>query len=99
MDVLEQANLLLSQISVALSAARWETIPDAPKLGAAFKGKAGPWLITVLGFPIEDQGFPPGTLGYEAAASNMETLWVVHLPQDMAKKCFDAANAACDKGD
>ena len=45
------------------------------------------WNFAVVEFGIEDQGFPPGSKGYDGTAHKTGT--VLRLTRDLAKKAFN----------
>lgn len=64
----------------------------SPGPGArAFVGNANGWRILTVGFPIEDQGFPPGTLGHDGTALHTERGVVCRLTREQARAAYEAA--------
>lgn len=93
---------LLDEIEAALPTAVWrrssiekeaaahKTIAyqgDAPG-GGAVTAAAG-WHFVVASFDIEPQGFPPGSRGYDGAASNGST--IVRFTPELAEQAFKIA--------
>lgn len=64
----------------------------SPGAGArAFAGNAEGWRILTVSFPIEDQGFPKGTLGYDGTALHMERAIMCRLTREQAQAAYEAA--------
>lgn len=61
----------------------------------AFIGSAGGWNFVIVDFDIEDQGFPPGTRGYDGVARHDGNGVVLHLPRELAQKGLAAVTAIC----
>lgn len=85
---------ILAEVTDALPRAVWNKIvPADPEIAKyqtrTFQGHAGNWRIVVVDFDIEDQGFPPGSRGYDGAATDLHT--VIHLPRDLAEHAFKLA--------
>jgi len=54
-----------------------------------YVGVQGRWRIVVASFSIENQGFPPGSRGYDGTA--MEGGSIIRLTRDQAETlCLDA---------
>jgi hypothetical protein len=66
-----------------------EIIENSPVDARAFTGTYGDWKLVIVDFDIENQGFPPGSRGYDGAASNRSKLALVHLTREVAKKALD----------
>ena len=70
----------------------WERMEIAESETAiGFCGKYSSWRIIVTEFDIEDQGFPPGSKGYDGAVNDVEKGMVMRLPRDLAEKAFKIA--------
>lgn len=58
----------------------------------AYVARNDEWSILVAEFSIEDQGFPPGTVGYDGTVLwRKDGGWVVHMPRDVAERIFKRA--------
>lgn len=55
----------------------------------AFMGSADGWVFNVVAFSIEDQGFPPGSRGYDGTGTKQTT--ILRLPRPLAEKAFKLA--------
>jgi len=56
----------------------------------------------IFEFDIEDQGFPPGSMGYDGAVTSKDLggiggALIVHLPRALAEKAFKAAEKAAEE--
>lgn len=58
--------------------------------GFAREGRSAEVQLTVVEFSIEDQGFPPGSKGYDGAAV-IAGVGIVHLSRELAEKAFKYA--------
>lgn len=68
--------------------AEWVS-PPCPPSGTMYVGSGGEWTITVARFSIEDQGFPPGSVGYDGALRKGTT--IVHMTREVAERLFKRA--------
>lgn len=82
---------LLRQIEAALPTARWLSGPPPGPGARSFKGTGGGWVFLVVAFSIEDQGFPPGSLGYDGTAMRGGT--IVRLTRSLAERAVKLAEA------
>jgi hypothetical protein len=84
--------MFLEAIEKALPLVRWEPT-DGPKEHDAkfFQGMAEGWSFTITSFDIENQGFPPGSRGYDGAAASGKA--IVRLTRELAEKAFKLAEA------
>lgn len=57
-------------------------------------GTTGDWRATVVAFDIENQGFPPGTRGYDGAVVHRERAVVCRMTREVAARVFKAASEA-----
>lgn len=84
-------------IDEAIETAHWTKLdapPEAPPDIELFNGSAEGWTLTAASFSIEDQGFPPGSRGYDGAATSTTKGVVVRLTREQAEKaCEKAKNA------
>jgi hypothetical protein len=83
---------LLSEIEALLPQVRWgdRQVLDTERNAEAFVGSALGFSLTVAAFDIEDQGFPPGSRGYDGAAVLHGT--VLHLTRELAETAFKYAS-------
>ncbi len=82
---------LLAQIdSILPEVVDWkpEIRPDMPSDARAFVGTAKGWKFVVVDFDITNQGFPPGSRGYDGAATNPSENVVIHLTRELAEKAL-----------
>jgi len=57
----------------------------------AYVGTGGGWRFVVIDFDITEQGFPPGSRGYDGGATHMGKAIVMHLTQSLAEMGFKLA--------
>ena len=70
----------------------WKLVDDgalSANGARAFTGRGSKFTFLVVAYSIEDQGFPPGSLGYDGTASGIPA--VVHLTRELAEKAFKQA--------
>ncbi len=87
---------LLKQIEAAIEVATWSPMlmPEPVQNDArGYSGVAPGWVFNVVSFEIESQGFPPGSRGYDGAASNTSGV-SVRLTRELAEKAFRLAEGA-----
>lgn len=64
---------LLNQAETAIRAVKnWQRMPllkGVPAGTQGFMGSANGWRFIIMSFSIEDQGFPPGSKGYDGTGS------------------------------
>lgn len=93
----EMKKVLADAEAALLQVTNWRRDPRenepsvTPYATRAFVGDAAGWRFVITDFSIEDQGFPPGTRGWDGAAICAEQHLVLHLTRDMAKKGLDRA--------
>lgn len=92
----EEMQEVLRQARDAIASATHWTFPHVPKDVPAgtfvYQTTSGPWKIVAVEFSIEDQGFPPGSMGYDGAASRTgDSPVLLHLTRDLAKAAVDKA--------
>lgn len=93
-----QADKLLREVDQAILDAKWVAVPefeDHPGT-RGFTGVTTGWILTAVCFPIEDQGFPPGSLGYDGVASCFRPAAVVHMTREQAQRAVERANELRD---
>lgn len=85
-------HLLAEAVSV-LPRMKWMTlsIPDdmPDKTAKSYMGTADAWVITVISYDIENQGFPPGSRGYDGVGRRGG--FVLHLTRELAEQAFKLA--------
>lgn len=91
---------MLKQAETAIRAVtKWLRMPllkGVPRGTQGFTGKANGWTFIVMAFPIEDQGFSPGSRGYDgtgtfsAVGSNV----IIRLPRPLAELACNLAEQA-----
>lgn len=52
-------------------------------------------IPVLMSFSIEDQGFPPGSRGYDGAAINKDKAVMLHLTRGQAEAFFQDADRTC----
>ena len=80
------------EVEAAIAAATWVSTP-APRDAEAYEGKAPGAVFTVVAFSIEDQGFPPGSRGYDGAVAFSRGL-LVRLTREQAERAVQQARAS-----
>lgn len=69
-----------------------KSIPENPGNGRAFQGfYKTEWIFLVVEFDIENQGFPPGSKGYDGTATDLRRVGIIHLTRELAEELFLAA--------
>jgi hypothetical protein len=75
---------------------RWRKVPmpaDAPTGAESYEGtltlNKTSWRFLVVAFSIEDQGFPPGSKGYDGTVVSGRS--VVRLTREQAKRAYKRA--------
>jgi len=98
---MEEMNQILREVEEVLSGVSWTPevssaqTEELVRLGTRiWRGQTGSWLFVVVSFSIEDQGFPPGTFGADAVATNKATSVVIRLPRALAVKAWELARNA-----
>jgi len=75
-----------------VSATDWKISKTSEGFSARFfTANSGGWRFVVSDFDISDQGFPPGTRGFDGAATNKKKNVVLHLPRAMAEYAVSKA--------
>ncbi|HEY5658346.1 MAG TPA: hypothetical protein VIY27_11220 [Myxococcota bacterium] len=86
----------------------WSLSKDPPSLkgGAAFEGRViadgdRTWRFVVISFGIEDQGFEPGSLGYDGTVvvASAAATTVVRMTRSVAETMHAAATASTASDD
>jgi hypothetical protein len=83
---------LIKEIEEDLPTVKWTPKKPikAPEDATFYAGRgAGGWNLLAISFDIEDQGFPPGSKGYDGSATKEGT--VMRLTQELAEKAFKLA--------
>jgi hypothetical protein len=63
---------------------------DAPEGSTYLRGQlASGWRLLVVEFDIEDQGFPPGSKGYDGTAAKGAT--IIRLTRELSELAFTRA--------
>lgn len=47
----------------------WKPLTNAPVGSQAYTGQAHGWTFQIVAFSIEDQGFPPGSRGFDGTGT------------------------------
>lgn len=79
------------EVEAAIDAATWTSVPG-PREAEAYQGTAPGAVFTVVAFDIENQGFPPGSLGYDGAVMFSGGL-VTRLTRVQAERAVKLARA------
>lgn len=87
------------EIDAAIDMAKWDEvetstvgIPDLPAGTVCYKGTALDWLLVIVSFSIEDQGFPKGAMGYDGVARRSHSL--IRLTREQAIHAYAKARLA-----
>lgn len=92
--MMKQMSELLDEIEKVLPNVVWtkESPSGVPEQyeTVAFRGTLPGWVFSVVGFSIEDQGFPPGTRGHDGMVIHGST--VIRLTRPLAEKAYAIAN-------
>lgn len=81
---------ILSELEAALPKTTWSRTDGPTEHGAVFvQGEGDGWKLTLCAFDIENQGFPPGSRGYDGAAVKGNI--VLRLTRELAEKAFKLA--------
>jgi len=93
MSAMVQAEALLAQAVELVQAGKvqWQEAPESSG-GEGFVGTVDGFRLVVYSFSIENQGFPPGSLGYDGALTSGTA--VVRMTREVA----EAIHAAATKG-
>ncbi len=93
MGLKEDMEDALRRAEAAIEHATWRKVPS-PQEGSAraYEGSADGWRFTVIDFDISNQGFPPGSRGYDGAGVD-QAKGVLHLTRELAEKAFKLAFA------
>lgn len=68
---------------------QWKKLDINYEGSSSYQGEYQQYRIVVVEFSIENQGFPPGSKGYDGVVVAGTT--VIHLTRELAKKAFDVA--------
>lgn len=85
MDLLEEIERVLPTVT------DWKAGNIDHREARTFEGFTpdGAWHLVALDFDIEDQGFPPGSRGYDGVGRKGSL--VIHFTRQLAEKVFQAA--------
>jgi len=92
-EVVALADAALDRVTDWKRDARENDPKVAPYKMRAFVGTADGWHFVITDFSIEEQGFPPGSRGYDGAARHAEKGLVLHLTREMSQKGLERALA------
>ncbi len=98
----EDMQLILDEIEALLPEVNWtrdakDQEPEAKMHDARFfTGEAGGWKLVITDFDITDQGFAPGSRGYDGAGNNLSKGIVIHFTRELAAKAIALARAATE---
>jgi len=90
--LLKEAEERLELELVAIERNTFPNNPDAISLKAEAKG-GGAYVLA--SFPIEDQGFPPGSRGYDGTYVRGPNM--LRLPRELAEKAFKVIEEAHER--
>lgn len=87
---------ILESAARAIAAVQhWKPLVNTPPGTQAYTGQADGWTFNVVAFPIEDQGFSPGTRGFDGSGTivlgGRGTL--LRLTRELAEKAVKLAEA------
>jgi hypothetical protein len=90
---------VLEEAEKAAEGAQWRASEPINRVGElehsgdvrGFEADKDGWHFIVVSFDIENQGFPPGSRGYDGACRNTEKGTVLHLTRELAEKFYKAA--------
>lgn len=84
---------ILNAVRAAIEISSWSIAREQPGDGAlAYEGIAPGWRFLVVGFDVSDQGFPPGTLGYDGTAlATTSHPMALRLPRELSELGFSLA--------
>lgn len=96
-DTQTEMNALLAEIRARLPELVWsrekQDDPAAIEHQAVFyKGIKDDMLVCATAFSIEDQGFPPGSCGYDGACTLGRRGIVIRLTRELAEEAFRLAD-------
>jgi hypothetical protein len=101
MDMEAEMARLVAEVTKVIESKKisWEQVavedePAGNYATKAYKGEGDGWVLTVVSFNIEDQGFPPGSRGHDGAAVKDGT--ILRLPRDVAEKALKQAEKAVE---
>lgn len=71
------------------------TVDDRGADATAYTGAANGWRFIVVAFSTEDQGFPPGSLGFDGTGTTKlgGKPTILRLTRELAEKAFRLAEA------
>jgi hypothetical protein len=101
MDMQAEMARLLAEIESALPQMTWTRSEDKrlsqeDPHARAYMGTSPDWTMSVVSFDIEPQGFPPGSRGYDGAASSRKGMVVIRLTRPLAERALAMAVAATE---
>lgn len=94
---MSMTNTLKQAEKAILAVKKWQQMPflkGFPRGAKAYTGKADGWTFITAGFSIEDQGFPPGSLGYDGTGTLSVAgtgPMMLRLPRDLAELAYKQA--------
>jgi hypothetical protein len=74
----------------------WRPMLNTPHGSQGYTGSANGWNFLVMSFSIEDQGFPPGSLGYDGTGTIVQGAGagtIMRLTRELAEKAHKLAEA------
>jgi hypothetical protein len=74
----------------------WRPLVNAPHGSQGYTGSANGWDFIVMAFSIEDQGFPPGSRGFDGAGTIVHGVGagtIMRLTRELAEKAYRLAEA------
>ena len=90
--MIETMERLLDEIRQGLESTLLQEVEfgDMPKGATYIRGKLpSDWRLLAIEFDIEEQGFPPGSKGYDGTATRGST--VLRLTRELAQLAFEKA--------
>jgi hypothetical protein len=84
--------IMLRAAADMLPTMKWKQEPGPKDHDARlFVGECEGWRAVVTDFDISDQGFPPGTRGYDGAITSITPPMLLHLTRELAQKAVELA--------
>lgn len=84
---------LLREIDECASRASWKGTgpidPESDPTAKSFSAEVDGWVLMVISYDIEPQGFPKGSRGYDGTA--VRAGLVMRLTRELAEKIYKAA--------
>lgn len=92
-NINEAMKKILREAAEAIESASWSPpMPPSPgRSVTSYRGQSGEWTIVVCEFSIEDQGFPPGSMGYDGVARIGTAM--LHLTRELAERAVERARS------